>query len=128
MEIVNASNFCTHNLIADGKGNVWVIEPGRGKIKNEATESHYYIMTNFSLTDYNAGKKYNDNGFDRYREVKNSLEKRKKLSVMDAFDILEKVKQDGEWKTDFSMVYSKKENKVFYCYNAEYKNILEYKF
>ena len=126
MEIVNAPNLCTHNLVVDENGNIWVIEPGRGKIKNEANDSHYYIMTNFSLIDFEAGKKYSDNGFDRYMEAKNNLAKRKELSVADAFDILEKVKQKGEWKTDFSMVYSKKESKVFYCYNAEYKKILEY--
>jgi len=127
MEIVNAPNLCTHNFVADKNGNVWIIEPGRGIIKNEATESPYFIMSNFSLVDYNAGKKYCDNGFDRYIEVEKHLEKNKKLSVKGAFEILEKVKQKGEWKTDFSMVYSKNENKVYYCYNAEYKKILEYK-
>jgi len=126
MEIVNAPNLCTHNLIADKKGNVWIIEPGRGNIKNMANESQYYIMTNFSLIDYNEGKKYTDWGFDRYSEVKNNLKKVKNLSIKKAFDILEKVKQTGEWKTDFSMVYSKNENKIYYCYNSEYKNIMEY--
>ncbi len=128
MEIVNAPNLSAHNLIADENGNVWIIEPGRGTIRNEKDESPYYIMTNFSLIDYKVGKTYTDNGFDRYIEVKNNLDKEKELSVKIAFDILEKVKQDGEWKTDFSMVYSRNENKVFYCYNAEYKNIMEYTF
>ena len=126
MEIVNAPNLCTHNLIADKKGNVWIIEPGRGNIKNMANKSQYYIMTNFSLIDYNEGKKYTDCGIDRYNEVKDNLKKVKNLSIKKAFEILEKVKQTGEWKTDFSMVYSKNENKVYYCYNSEYKNILEY--
>jgi hypothetical protein len=56
------------------------------------------------------------------------LNKKSELSAKDAFSILEKVKQNGEWKTEFSMVYSKSENKVYYCYNVDYKNILEYKF
>jgi len=124
---VNRGNDLIIAMNFDNNGNVWIIESGRGKIKNEATESPYYIMSNFSLVDYNAGKKYCDNGFDRYIEVKKYLEKNKKLSVKGAFEILEKVKQKGEWKTDFSMVYSKNENKVYYCYNAEYKKILEYK-
>jgi hypothetical protein len=128
MEIVNALNLCTHNLIADKNGNVWVVEPGRGNIKNRTNESSYFIMTNFSLIDYNAGKKYTDWGFDRYINVKKYLDKKDKLSVKDAFSNLEKVKQDGEWKTEFSMVYSKNENKVYYCYNADYKNVLEYEF
>jgi hypothetical protein len=33
MEIVNAPNFYTHNLVTDKIGNVWVVEPGRGIIK-----------------------------------------------------------------------------------------------
>ena len=128
MEIVNAPNLSTHNLIADKNGNVWVVEPGRGNIKNKTNETSYFIMTNFSIIDYNAGKKYTDCGFDRYINVKKYLDKKSELSVKDAFCALEKVKQDGEWKTEFSMVYSKNENKVYYCYNADYKNILEYKF
>jgi hypothetical protein len=128
MEIVNAPNLCTHNLITDKNGNVWVVEPGRGIIKNKTNETSYFIMTNFSIIDYNVGKKYTDWGFDRYINAKKYLDKKGKLSVKDAFSILEKVKQTGEWNTDFSMVYPKSENKVYYCYNADYKNILEYKF
>ena len=128
MEIVNAPSLCTHNFIVDKNGNVWIIEPGRGNIVNKFKESPYYIMTNFSLIDYNAGKNYCDNGIDRYNIVKNSLEKSNIISVKESFKILEMTKQDGEWKTDFSMVYSKKENKIYYCYNANYNNILEYKF
>ncbi|WP_461254943.1 hypothetical protein [Treponema sp. R80B11-R83G3] len=124
MEIVNAPNLCTHNFIADKNGNVWIIEPGRGNIKNKTNESPYYIMTNFSLVDFNAGKKYNDNGFDRYMKVKKYLDKNKNISVNSAFDILEKVKQTGEWNTDLSFVYSKNDNKVYYCYNSDFKNIL----
>jgi hypothetical protein len=127
IEIINAPNFCTHTFIADKDGNIWVIEPGRGNIKNKAQESSYYIMTNFSLVDYNAGKKYNDNSFDRYMRVKDELDKNKNLSVKNAFNILGKVKQNGEWNTEFSFVYSKNDNKVYYCYNADYSNILEYK-
>jgi hypothetical protein len=128
MEIVNAPNLCTHNLIVDKNGNIWVIEPGRGIIKNKIDESSYFLITNFSLIDYNSGKKYSDYGFDRYINVKKYLEKKKILSIKGAFDILEKNKQTGEWKTDFSMVYSRNENKVYYCYSADYKNIMEYKF
>ena len=128
MEIVNAPSLCTHNLIVDKNGNVWVIEPGRGFVKNKSEESSYFLMTNFSLMDYNSGKKYSDYGYDRYKNTKKYLENKKNLSIKDAFDILEKVKQTGEWKTDFSMVYSKNDNKIYYCYNADYKNILEYKF
>jgi hypothetical protein len=91
-------------------------------------EYSYFIMTNFSIIDFNNGKEYTDNSFDRYKEVENNLETIKKLTVHESFKILEKVKQEGEWKTDFSMVYSKNENKIYYCYNNNYGKILEYKF
>jgi hypothetical protein len=128
MEIVNGPNTSCHNLVVDKDGNVWVIEPGRGNIKNNMNDSPYFVMTNFSIIDFKNGKEYNDNSFDRYKEVENNLEKIKKLTVSDAFKILEKVKQEREWKTDFSMVYSRNENKIYYCYNANYGKILEYKF
>jgi penicillin V acylase-like amidase (Ntn superfamily) len=128
MEIVNGPNTSCHNLVVDKDGNVWVIEPGRGNIKNNINDSPYFVMTNFSIMDFNNGKKYNDNSFDRYKEVENNLEKIKKLTVSEAFKILEKVKQEGEWKTDFSMVYSKNKNEIYYCYNANYEKILKCKF
>jgi penicillin V acylase-like amidase (Ntn superfamily) len=111
MEIVNGQNQSTHNMIVDKDGNIWVIEPGRGNIKNNINDSPYFVMTNFSLIDFNAGNEYNDNSFDRYKEVENNLRRIETLTVNNAFKILEKVKQDGEWQTDFSMVYSKNEKK-----------------
>jgi hypothetical protein len=128
MEIVNAPGLSTHNFIVDNKGNLFVVEPGRGNIKNGVKESPFFVMTNFSLIDFNVGKKYTDDGIDRYNEANKLLKKKNKINVKDAFSILEKVKQIGEWKTDFSMVYSKKSKTVYYCYNSKFNEILEYKF
>jgi penicillin V acylase-like amidase (Ntn superfamily) len=109
-------------MISDKNGNTYIVEPGRGNIYSRFNESPYFVMTNFSLIDDK------NNNCKRYAETEKLLIKEKNLNVSGAFKILEKVKQDGEWKTEFSMVYSQKENKVYYCYNANYKNILEYKF
>jgi hypothetical protein len=128
MEIVNGPNQSTHNMIVDKNGNTWIIEPGRGYLKNGAQESQYYVMTNFSLIDFNGGKTYTDCGIDRYEEVNNLLSKAKKLNVNEAFKILERVKQEGEWSTDFSMVYSKSNKAVYYCYESNFNEILRYKF
>ena len=128
MEIVNAPNICTHNFITDKKGNVYIIEPGRGNIKNGIKESEYYVMTNFSIIDFNGGKKYTDYGIDRYNKANNMLKKLEKIDVKEAFKILEKVKQEGEWNTDFSMVYSKNKKTVYYCYKSNFNEIMEYKF
>jgi hypothetical protein len=128
MEFVNSPNMSCHNLIVDQDANIWVVEPGRGIIKNNASASNYFIMTNFSLIDFANGKKYSDNSYDRYSAVKSVLDKKKNLSVNDAFEILKNVKQDGEWKTDFSMVYSKKEQTVYYCFNSGFEKIMTYTF
>jgi hypothetical protein len=122
IEIVNVPNISVHCMISDKYGNTYVIEPGRGNIYNRFDESPYFVMTNFSLIDDK------DNDCKRYAETEKLLKKEKKLDVNGALRILEKVKQDGEWRTEFSMVYSQKENKVYYCYNSNFKEILEYKF
>jgi len=97
-------------------------------LKNGYKENQYFVMTNFSLIDYNAGKKYTDYGIDRYDEANKILKNSKKMDIKTAFSILEKVKQTGEWNTDFSMVYSKNEKTVYYCYKSKFKEIMEYKF
>jgi hypothetical protein len=127
MEIVNGPNQSTHNMVVDNFGNVWIIEPGRGNIKNAINETPYFIMTNFSIIEYNNGKKYSDNGFDRYNKAKNLMDNTKNMNVKEAFNILGKVKQEGEWNTDFSMVYSQNNKKVYYCYKSNFNEILEYK-
>jgi hypothetical protein len=128
IEIVNGPNQSTHNMVVDNCGNVWVIEPGRGNVKNSKKDTPYFVMTNFSIINYNEGKKYTDNGFDRYNKAKNLLDNVNVLNVEKAFGILRYMKQKGEWNTDFSMVYSKKDNKVYYCYNSDFNGILEHKF
>ncbi|ULQ59182.1 hypothetical protein K7I13_11850 [Brucepastera parasyntrophica] len=123
VEIVNVPNISVHCMITDKNGNAYVIEPGRGNIYSPFNESPYFIMTNFSLIDNRT-----DNSCCRYSETEKLLQKEKSPDVNSALRILERVKQEEEWKTEFSMVYSQKENKVYYCYNADFKNILEYKF
>jgi len=56
IEIVNGPNQSTHNMVVDNNGNTWVIEPGRGYMKNSVKESQYFAMTNFSIMDFNIGK------------------------------------------------------------------------
>ena len=126
-EIVNVPDNSCHSMIADKSGNVWVVEPGRGNIHSPADESLFYLMTNFSLIDWKASGKLEGSGVERYKIVNDLLSKESHLYVMRAFEILEAAKQsEGEWITAFSMVYSQKENTVYYCYNGEYKNVQKF--
>ncbi len=64
---------------------------------------------------------------DRYQQVNSLLHDIEHLDVQGAFKILESVRQaEGEWKTAFSMVYSHKENAVYYCYHGEYGKIQKF--
>lgn len=129
MEIVNVPGLSVHNMISDRDGNTWVVEPGRGIIYSPAQESPYYLMTNFSLCDLAAGGNVEGSGADRYKRANELLEKSGSLNVTGAFKILKAVRQDGgEWRTAFSMVYTQKENTVYYCFDGDYENILKYSF
>ena len=128
VEIVNAPNLSTHNLIITPTGNVYVIEPGRGIMRSKKDEEPYVIMTNFSLIDFKKGHDYIDSGFNRYQIAKNELEKTDEMTVEKAFGILEKTKQDGDYKTEFSMVYSQETQTIYYCFDSNFSDIKVFKF
>jgi hypothetical protein len=127
IEVVNTPDLSCHNMICDSNANVWVVEPGRGIIKNSANSLPFFIMTNFSLWDYmyeNAECKCS-----RYNTVSSGLENVKQLNIEGAFNLLEAASQrNGEWITSFSMVYSKKSGAVYYCFHGNFSERFEYKF
>ncbi len=128
-EIVNVPNNSCHSMISDRDGNVWIVEPGRGVIYSAADESPYCLMTNFSLVDYQSNGNMKGDGVERYQSADYLLNNVSELDVAEAFKILEAVKQShGEWLTAFSMVYTQKENAVYYCHDGKYHNIQKYVF
>lgn len=127
VEVVNTPDWSCHNMICDSNANTWAIEPGRGNIFNSAKDSDYFTMTNFSLWD----KLYENVKSDclRYKTVTSKLEEVNELDVDSAFKILDSVSQrEGEWITDLSIVFSKKNSAVYYCFNGNYDERFEYKF
>ena len=52
VEIVNAPNQSTHNLIVGRNGNTCLVEPGRKILYTEPQDSNWYVMTNFPLSNY----------------------------------------------------------------------------
>ncbi|EKQ54476.1 MULTISPECIES: hypothetical protein [unclassified Clostridium] len=127
VEVVNTPDWSCHNMICDSDANVWVIEPGRGNINNTANSSQFFVMTNFSLWDYFYEKVECDCA--RFKTVSGELENTKELNVETAFNILDSASQrNGEWVTAFSMVYSKKFNTVYYCFDGNFNERFEYKF
>lgn len=129
IEVVNVPDFSVHNMISDKCGNVWVVEPGRGIIYSPVNEIPYFIMTNFSLCDYKSTELLSGSGTDRYNIADKLLCKANNLDIEGAFKILQSVMQkDGEWITEFSMVYSQRDQTVYYCYNGDFNKILKYSF
>lgn len=128
-EVVNIPDFSIHNMIADKNGNVWIVEPGRGFIYSPSDESPYFLMTNFSLYDMKKTGELQGDGIFRYETAKKLLDKKSKLDVNSAFRILDAVTQnDGDSPTVLSMVYSQKENTVYYCLNRNFDNIMKHYF
>jgi hypothetical protein len=127
VEVVNTPGWSWHNMICDSAANVWIVEPGRGNVASPAEESPFFVMTNFSIWDmlYEGAK----DDCQRYQTVSNTLLKSNEIDVEKAFLILDSVKQtEGDWITAFSMVYSKKNRAVYYCFNGNFDDRLEYKF
>lgn len=127
IEIVNTPDWSSHNMICDSNENVWVVEPGRGNIKNSSNSSSFFIMTNFSLWDYLHENAECD--CIRFKTVSSKLANIKQLNIETAFNLLDSASQrNAEWITEFSMVYSKKYHVVYYCFNGNFNERFEYKF
>lgn len=129
IEIVNVPDYSIHNMICDKYGNVWVTEPGRGIVHSPSKESPYFIMSNFSLYDFKETGLLTGTGVDRYEIAEKALSKDANLDVEGAFKILESVMQkDGEWNTAISIVYSQKEQAIYYCLEGDFGKIYKYSF
>ncbi|MBN1412108.1 MAG: hypothetical protein JW969_14790 [Spirochaetales bacterium] len=127
VEVVNTPNSSCHNMICDSNANVWIVEPGRGNIFSPVEESPFYVMSNVSLIDMKA----DNNGCEceRYKKATGMLSKIDEMNIEKAFTVLESVSQKtGDWITDFSFVFSKKQKKVHYCFHNDFGKMDEYLF
>lgn len=127
IEVVNTPNASSHNFLCDEMANTWIVEPGRENIYFESKAHSYNVLTNISLSDVKNGKAALN--CSRFIKVSEALTPLDELAVPDAFEILKSVAQSTEgWHTAMSMVYSKKEAAVFYCYDQNYQDLLKSKF
>ena len=120
--IVNIPDITMHSLIGNKSGEFMIIEPGYG-IKKITDD--FAAITNFPIL---ADLKNYDNPFygkDRCDKAVSILKNSgADFSVNDALDLLKQVKQEGQWGTRISFVYSKNENAVHYCLNGDFNNIM----
>lgn len=125
--IVSPPKNSLHTLVACCKGDSWIIEPGRGSIWY-SEEEPYFVMSNCPIWDRRQTGRLEGYGVDRQLKAENMLKNAScSFGIEDAFKVLEAVHQTTEeWETEFSLVYSYNQNKVYYCYDHNFNNIKEY--
>lgn len=118
--VVNAKGLSMHSLIGSPDGDMTIVEPGYGIKKisgNHAVLSNFPVLAD--LTDY-SNPFY---GKDRYDIAESYLEKANDLNVREALDLLYSLRQDGQWGTRVSFVYSRNENAVYYFLDGDISDI-----
>lgn len=110
-KFVNVPSVSFHSHLSNKQGEVLVIEPGRG---TKTIDADYSVMTNFALFDEDGTKNETGAGYDRYCKAVDILKNSCDFSIQDALGLLYAVRQEGEWATRVSFVYSVKQNLVHY--------------
>lgn len=123
--VVNAEGLSMHSLLGSPEGDMAIVEPGYGIKK---VSDRYAVLSNFpvlaDLDDY-SNPFY---GKERYDRAVSILESADDLGVRSALDLLYTLRQDGQWGTRVSFVYSKNENAVYYFLDGDVKNIQIHEF
>ncbi len=118
-----------HGLFTDPEGNIVFVEPGNGYA---VIREKYFTVTNFSILEHPldmSEDQFSFYGVDRYRKslsiLKNSTDD---FSAADGLNLLNAVKETGEWGTRFSFVYSKNEDTVYYCTEGDFDHVQVHNF
>lgn len=126
-EIVNVPDYSTHQMICDTKGDVWIIEPGIGKLHQPLENGEFQLMTNTSLLNHI--NKEEAPICPRYAIAKELLSSTAPFDTAAALEILKAVQQsEGEWTTAISMVYDKTKQTISYCTDREFDHIEHFTF
>jgi len=129
IEIVNAPNTSTHNLIVARDGDICIVEPGRKNVISRKEDSKWFVLTNFPISEYNEiyPRKVTGSGSDRYLKTVQLIEKiNEPLTIDLGFEILKKIQQKGpEWTTEISLLYDATEKIIYYCKNQIFEDILK---
>lgn len=125
-DIVNVPNASMHSLLSDGRGRMLLVEPGLGY--REISDG-FAVVSNFSLLDPPSDFSPVWYGKDRYDTATAMLEKSGRgFSVSDGLELLHAARQEGEWATRVSFVYSRNENAVYYVQNNDFATVTRHAF
>lgn len=126
---VQIPDLTFHSIFSDKKGNILIAEPGNGY---SVIREKYAVLSNFPLlelpTDFEPSR-FGYYGKDRYEKaleiLKNSTDD---FSVQDGLRLLQEVKQEGNWATRVSFVYSANENAVYYVLERNFDQVKKHCF
>lgn len=123
--VVNIPNGSMHSLLADADGRCLLVEAGYGY---KEIEDSFAVITNFPLLD----PPTDDSPFyGRKRfEAANALLSAdgEGFSAADGLELLRAVKQEGQWATRLSFVYSVRERCVYYALDGDFDNVKKHCF
>ncbi len=125
--VVNPPRLSLHCLVADANGQSWVVEPGRGTVCF-GRQTRSVVMSNCPVSGAIHTGKWEGFGVDRQLLAQELLQRADDgFTVQDAFAVLKAVQQtQGDWITEFSLVYSARENAVYYCLLHDFGTIHRY--
>ncbi|KGE16827.1 hypothetical protein [Paenibacillus wynnii] len=129
--IVNVPNQSVHSLIA-GKRESYIVEPGRQKLDLDSVNQDFMVLTNFPVTDESRAE-YKDAsgpGNDRYIKVHEMITNHiGPFNIEAGFKwLMETVQHDGDYPTQFSMIFIPEERKVYFTLNADFEKVFEFFF
>lgn len=125
-QIVYAPDTTMQAILSDRNGRVLIIEPGIGYREEK---KRYSLISNYSIIKPEVTEPFIVLDDDRYERAEKLLACfRQDFSVSDALSILHEVRQEGDWATRVSFVYSVKEQTVYYVLNNAFGTIVKYRF
>ncbi len=124
--IVPIPEATMHALIGDGDGNFLILEPGYGY---EKITERFAVLSNFpvfaGLTDF-SNPFYGKERYDHAMKTLSGADE--KFSASDTLRLLYETRQEGQWGTRVSFVYSRNDNAVYYFTNGDISDVRIHKF
>ena len=125
-KIVYAPDATMQAMLSDQQGRSLIVEPGIGWREDDG---RYSLLTNYSVLAPESTMPFLVPGDDRYEKADKLLNSyRKHFTVVDAFSVLQAVRQEGIWATRVSFVYSAKQHAVYYVQSNDFSQIEKYEF
>lgn len=130
--IVNVPGHSVQSLIAGKDQQAYVVEPGKRAIDVATMNQHFFVLTNFSLSERHEKEDMTRqlHGADRYQTVSERLTSlQEQLEPDRCFSILQAaVQQGGDFPTQLSLLVVPDEGLVYFALHANFEKIYRFSF